>query len=184
MKFSENDNIYEFNALNVLEKYAEFVKGTPECMVVVCSSEALPDYARQAITASCEKLDLGECAWLRTGSGPAADRASADAADGSGDDPVGAGSAGADSTGAGSTAPEHLTPQDIFSLVEGLDPVALIAADTEAASALGKAYRCDILLNERNRVFGRTCAAFRNFASMLADPRDKQRAWALLKQLK
>lgn len=64
MKFSENDNIYYFNAISVLDKYAQHIDGTPDCMVGICYTGALDTQARQAILATCEKLNLGECAWI------------------------------------------------------------------------------------------------------------------------
>lgn len=171
MKFSENDNIYEFNALNVLDMYADFVEGTPECMVGVCASEPLSGEARKALTASCDKLELGACAWVHVNAASSAGVTTSSAAD------------TADPT-INTAATSSLPPADLFKLIEGLDPLVLIAADEAAAHALGEAYGCAILLDKRNRVFGRTCVAFRNFENMLADPDTKQRAWALLKQLK
>lgn len=71
----------------------------------------------------------------------------------------------------------------LFLLVEGLDPVCLVAADNDAAAAIGRAYRCKVEVGKPNRVFGRTCVAFRDFGAMLDDGQDKQVAWALLKKL-
>lgn len=76
-----------------------------------------------------------------------------------------------------------LDERALFLLVEGLDPVCLVAADEGAASALGRAYRCTVEPAKPNRVFGRTCIAFRDFGAMLDDGQDKQVAWALLKKL-
>ena len=39
-------------------------------------------------------------------------------------------------------AVEGLDDQALFLLVEGLDPLCLIATDSTAAAALGRAYRC------------------------------------------
>ena len=78
---------------------------------------------------------------------------------------------------------EGLDDQALFLLIEGLDPLCLIAADQEAARALGRAYRCDVPLGKPGRAFGRDAAAFRDFDAMLDDGQDKQIAWALLKKL-
>ena len=78
---------------------------------------------------------------------------------------------------------EGLDEQALFLLVEALDPLCLIAADQEAAHALGRAYRCDVPSGKPSRVFGRTCIAFKSFPAMLEDAQDKQLAWALLKKL-
>ena len=76
-----------------------------------------------------------------------------------------------------------LDEQALFLLMEGLDPVCLVAADNDAAEALGRAYRCSVETGKANHVFGRTCIAFRDFDAMLDDGQDKQIAWALLKKL-
>lgn len=71
----------------------------------------------------------------------------------------------------------------LFRLLEGLDPHCIVAADADAATALGAAYRSKIVLGAPNRVFGRDTVAFRSFSAMLGDGQDKQIAWALLKKL-
>ena len=76
-----------------------------------------------------------------------------------------------------------LDRQALFMLVEGLDPIGLVAADAEAARLLAEAYRCPVALDGARRVFGRTCVAFASFEGMLDDDREKQRAWGLLKRL-
>lgn len=76
-----------------------------------------------------------------------------------------------------------LSEDEVFALVEGLDPVALVATDGEAARALSTAFRADVAPERISRVAGRSCAVFRSFESMLEAPEAKQKAWALLKQL-
>lgn len=76
-----------------------------------------------------------------------------------------------------------LDPHALFMLVEGLDSLCLVVADDEAARSLSQAYRCPVELGSLQRVFGRPCVAFDSFERMLADSGEKQRAWALLKQL-
>lgn len=78
---------------------------------------------------------------------------------------------------------EGLDDQALFLLIEGLDPLCLIAADQAAAQALGRAFRCDVALGKPGRAFGRGVVAFRDFDAMLDDGQDKQVAWALLKKL-
>lgn len=80
-------------------------------------------------------------------------------------------------------AVEGLDDQALFLLVEGLDPLCLIATDSTAAAALGRAYRCEVPLGKPGRAFGRSVVAFRDFDAMLDDGQDKQIAWALLKKL-
>lgn len=76
-----------------------------------------------------------------------------------------------------------LSPSDLFEIIEGLDPIVLVAADSEATRALSEAYRTEVAPLARSRVLGRATVAFRSFEAMLAAPQDKQIAWALLKRL-
>ena len=76
-----------------------------------------------------------------------------------------------------------LDEQALFLLVEGIDPLCLIATDAAALTMLRNAYRCPAETGKANRIFGRTCVAFRAFSPMLDDGQEKQVAWALLKKL-
>ena len=76
-----------------------------------------------------------------------------------------------------------LDGQALFLLLEGLDPLIVVAADAEAARALGAAYRQEVPLDGACRLFGRDAVAFKSFEHMLDDAQSKQAAWALLKKL-
>lgn len=78
---------------------------------------------------------------------------------------------------------EALNRQTLFCLIEGVDPICLIATDTAGARLLGETYGCDVAIGRQSRVFGRTCVAFASFSAMLESEKKKQAAWALLKQL-
>lgn len=78
----------------------------------------------------------------------------------------------------------RLGANDLHMVIEGVDPLVLVAADAQAASVLSHAYQCDVPTNNASRVLGRTCVAFKGFEQMLDSPDNKQRAWALLKRLK
>lgn len=77
-----------------------------------------------------------------------------------------------------------LGAKELLAVVEGLDPVALVAADAEAAALLAEAYRCALAPDTHGRLAGRPVAAFASFASMLGSDDLKQQAWALLKHLR
>ncbi len=79
---------------------------------------------------------------------------------------------------------DALGAADLAQLVEGLDPVALIATDGKASSLLSAAFETPFQLDSKNRAACRTVIAFNDFASMLADSESKQLAWHLLKMLK
>ena len=71
----------------------------------------------------------------------------------------------------------------LFLLVEGLDPLHVIALDAAAVSALGNAYRTSFRTDAPIRVFGRQSAAFENLDALLGSQAGKQRAWKVLKSL-
>lgn len=71
----------------------------------------------------------------------------------------------------------------LFVLIEGLDPLCIVAADGKSAALLGQAYRCSVPAGKATRLLGRTAVAFLDFESLLETPKDKQIAWALLKKL-
>ena len=77
-----------------------------------------------------------------------------------------------------------LGAEDVRTIVEGLDPVALVACDAFAAETLSAAYRTPVTLDADNRLMGRTAVIFQDFEGMTNTPADKQRAWALLKKLR
>ena len=72
---------------------------------------------------------------------------------------------------------------DLFTLVEGIDPLAVVATDATAAARLARAYRQNIPVDEACRIFCRNGVAFRDLEGMLETPEGKQRAWALFKKL-
>ena len=78
---------------------------------------------------------------------------------------------------------DGLDEQALFVLLEGLDPLCIIAADGKSAALLGQAYRCSVPSGKATRLLGRTTVAFLDFESLLANAQDKQIAWALLKKL-
>lgn len=74
--------------------------------------------------------------------------------------------------------------EDVRTIVEGLDPVALVVADAFAAELLSAAYRIPVTLDAPNRLLGRTAVIFEDFEALMETADDKQHAWALLKKLR
>ena len=72
---------------------------------------------------------------------------------------------------------------DLFTLMEGVDPLRVVATDTAAAQALAAAYGQPAVPGEHGRLFGRDIVAFHRFEDLLDDATHKQKAWALLKKL-
>ena len=77
----------------------------------------------------------------------------------------------------------ELDSQAIFLLVEGLDPLYVIATDSNATAKLAQAYRTDYPTDSPIRVAGRSAVAFTNLHSLMSTPESKQIAWKLLKSL-
>ncbi|NCA32370.1 hypothetical protein D5275_06450 [Adlercreutzia muris] len=77
-----------------------------------------------------------------------------------------------------------LGAEDARTIVEGLDPVALVATDAFAAELLSAAYRTPVTLDAPNRLLGRTAVIFEDFEGLLTSDNGKQCAWALLKKLR
>ena len=77
-----------------------------------------------------------------------------------------------------------LGSEDLRTIIEGLDPVALVVTDTVAAELISAAYRTPLLIDDRTRLLGRTAVVFQNFEVLMESPESKQKAWALLKKLR
>lgn len=82
-------------------------------------------------------------------------------------------------------APEHetLDGEGLCTILEGLDPSALIITDRDALRLLETDSADRIEPDCVGRLAGRTIIAFADFAAMLKTDQDKQRAWANLKSL-
>ena len=76
-----------------------------------------------------------------------------------------------------------LTPNELFTLVEGLDPYSIVISDEIALAASAEAYRHLIEPDQHQRIFGRDVCALTNFTNMLESEEKKQYAWSLLKKL-
>lgn len=177
MKFSANCNIYEFNACSALDDYAEFAAGGPECHVCVVSERALGAAARDALCKSAERVGYAaqNVAWVQLAA--AAVAAGADERAGVGGDA----SDTFDTTT--TTASVRLEPDQLFDLVEALDPFAVVVTDAGALQAFCQGYRCSIGAGRLARVLGRNVAVLDNFEQQLQSPEGKQAAWAVLRQL-
>lgn len=76
-----------------------------------------------------------------------------------------------------------LTTPQLFELIEGLDPLAMVVCDLNAQQVLEQAYRTSLPNNDCARLLGKPCCCFANFDAMLGSEQTKQQAWAILKLL-
>lgn len=174
MKKTANGNMYTVTLDNTWDSFEQNLEGARSGVFLVAYTNPLSETVMQAFQATAKSLGYGEpgatFASLRIE--PAAQLNEALEA------MAILGEASEDST------PEMLLDSvAIFSLVEGLDPLVIIAADSKAASLLGAAYKQDVVLERASQLFGRPLVAFADFATHLENPDAKQRAWRLLKTL-
>lgn len=83
----------------------------------------------------------------------------------------------------GSAQSHTLDSGDVLRIVEGIDPVALIAVDAEGARLLCAAYGADAEADGFMRLNGRPVASFADMPGILQSEEGKQKAWRLLKAL-
>lgn len=152
----EDGSVYEYAARSVLSLYSDFVVGNPLCTLAILSAHPLDPSAREALRASADRLGYGRdaCAWMIVRSEPAKGRPS-----------------------------EKIGSADLKTLIEGLDPIALVATDVPALSALCHAYDTIVEINNTGRINGRTVVGLGDFSIMLESDESKQLAWRLLKRI-
>jgi hypothetical protein len=78
---------------------------------------------------------------------------------------------------------EGLSKPEMFELVEGIDPLALVACDEKAALLCAQAARQPFPLMRKVRLFGREARAFTRLNGMFKLESDRQTVWRLLKSL-
>ena len=150
-------NMYSASADEIWGLFADYVEGNPDGGAVTLSTEPLPSEARNALEKSLAAFGYGDDALAYATLLPHG--------------------ADADSGAA------MLDPQAEFLLIEGLDPICLIACDERAIASLEATYRTTCKRDAGVRVFGRPCVLLRDIADMLKTDQGKQRVWALLKTL-
>lgn len=153
-------NIFEAGAVEVNQLFDDYLDGSVQpgaCIALILSARPLGKPARTAIGKSLAALGLGE-----TGSVYATLL------------PINPEAEGADIS---------LDAQSLFLLVEGLDPLRIIAADQASSRLLADAYRTTFPFDTAVRVFGRPSVLFRNLEKLIETDNGKQTAWALFKTL-
>lgn len=168
--------MYEVALEEVWELFSPYLDGARAGVVCVASATRLGDAARSALENSAAALGYGRacCTYVALRSESAAGKAPGTEESGTDKERT------ADHEVAGEA---ELDGQALFLLLEGLDPLVVVAADAEAARALGAAYRQEVPLDGACRLFGRDAVSFKSFEHMLDDAQSKQAAWALLKKL-
>ena len=151
MNKSANSNIYEVTARDTLELYGYFVEGDGGQSVLVVSGGPTPLSPRARVALNSSMERLGY---------------------------------GVEACAFALIAlpnDAQLGANDIFTLIEGLDPLLVVASDASAGRALAQAYRAKLNLDETTRLLGRPALVFASFEAMLDSESERQRAWALMK---
>lgn len=157
---------------SALAPYADAVDGPVDAAVCIVFGEELGDEGHAALSAACAGIGFADPVFLDARSACIA--------------PAGAKGEGPDEAASEPDAASHMrqTHKNLFAAIEALDPLMLVAADDAAASLLAAAYREPLVVASHGFVFGRPYAAFSSFRRDLADPRMKQRNWALFKAMR
>lgn len=159
MNISGDCNIYEFNARSVLERFAVYIEGTPNDVVMTLSLNPLSEQAKAAFEKSMERLGYGKNRIAYVCLNPTANNNDEH------------------------TCESSLSATDLKALISGIDPLALILADSASCALYEKAYEAPVIPDKYQRIDCKNVIAFNDFEAMLALSDDKQRAWAILKNL-
>lgn len=159
MTIISRSNIFEAGAAEVPQLFGDYIEAESlggQCVVLALSAQKLDAKTRNAIEKSLVALGFGEESCTYATAWP-------------------------------SNSASDATPLDaraLFLLVEGLDPLCIIAADQQSSGLLNAAYRTEFPLDSTVRIFGRPSAVFANLSTLLDTDAGKQKAWALFKTLR
>ena len=177
-------------AQEVWSAFEQHLSGLLSAPVCVVSRHTLCDTAQNALLASAKQLGFGEraitfatleadCANTQqnqpantevTPSNPPAEQESA--------------SSNTSQTPKNPPSTPHtLSSEQMFAIIEGIDPQVLIATDSNSMSVLSHTYATEFTANAPARLLGRTAVGFINFEKMLSNQTDKRTAWEHLKKL-
>lgn len=153
MNSKADSNTTTFNAARALKAFEPFVCGSDTATLAVISTSSLAREAQTALESSAERLRFGKQGLLWI------------------------------HLTANTTKEMALSPKDLRMLLIGTDPVAIVCTDSASCRALANAFSTNCQPDQVNRIWCRTVVGFESFEKMLEHSEDKQRAWALLKQL-
>lgn len=82
-----------------------------------------------------------------------------------------------------SNASHTLEPQELFTMLEAIDPLCVVLTDHESVKTASAGYNTPLTLEAREFLLGRSCCCFESFEDLLSTSEGKQKAWACLKTL-
>ncbi len=139
---------------SVLARYADHLEGSDSGLFCTLSANPLSEQAGKALAKTAESLGYGP-----------------------------RGATAISIAGAGEDREDALDAADLFELIEGLDPLCVIATDAPSVNLLSQAYRSPLKPLAANRAGGRPVRAFEDLDALMGDPSSKQLAWAQLRTL-
>ncbi|MCH4185068.1 MAG: hypothetical protein LKF61_06255 [Eggerthellaceae bacterium] len=150
-------NPYANSRKQTLQAFSSHIDGSSESLFAVVSSTHLNIAARDALKKTCAALGYGRAIVYVT-----------------------------------LDLPSSLTKSDekpidrmrLMELIEGLDPVCLVATDTEAARRCGDAYHAPYETMMQTHLFGRPACSFDKFEALLGSDEKRQSAWRCLRSLR
>ena len=157
-----------YSAQKVWEAFGSHLTGMLSAPVCVVSEKTLNDAAQNALFASVKQLGFGERAitFVTLTDAPTNSTQSFQ------EDSL--------------ATPRTLSSEQMFAIIEGIDPQVVIATDASSMSVLSHAYSVEFTENIRSapaRLLGRNAIGFVNFEKMLLCQKDKRAAWEHIKKL-
>ena len=186
MKNSPNSNMYMASADIVWEKYDGALAGCYAGLWCVVSDTPLTAPAKNALEKSAEALGYKKdaCTYVVLARLGELAGARADASESATINGGASANANMDTNmDESANASASANANTLFEIVEGIDPLCVVATDVTSIQTLGATYTTRLTQNTYARLFGRDCVTFRDFSGMMNSPESKQRAWALLKKL-
>lgn len=168
-------SIFEAGTASIAELFEDYIEnyqGNNTCIALSISKQLLDDTSRNAIEKSLAALGYGSDACTYASLTPIGAALDSEASE-------------PRNESFRKTDPHvldvSLDARALFVLVEGLDPLFVIAADEGATKALREAYRAEYEPDSAIRISGRPSVAFRNLPSLLSTDGGRQLAWHLFK---
>jgi hypothetical protein len=203
---SKPTNLYEASRQNVWDSFSEHLSGSPVGAFLIVSSAPLAEVAQTALLNSSATLGYGasNTAFLTLWPDQAGESEGEGEGKGKFDnaDPVCSGShtseepgekvvtktnnqasteSGEGSGAESAESKQPLAPQEIFRIIESLDPLCIVIADHQAIEDVARAFRARLEIEVPTTLLGHYCCCFEDFKAMLSRDKTKQKAWSLLK---
>ncbi len=175
------NNLFETSRERVWNAFHDYLEGSTIGAFVIVSSHALSTKAKAALLNSSKALGydtLNTTLFTLHPEPQAAIHGTTPSSIKAKDDPEQTTHINANS------ATSTLEPQEIFRIIESLDPLCIVVTDAAATKEITNAFHARLEPETSTTLLGHYCCCFSDFERMLSLETTKQQAWALLKTLK